>query len=100
MEAQQEFKRVKDKVEWILEKFPHTRNAKPLVVVLHIWKYCDGLDLDIDKLIGQHPSDTETIRRTMQKIQNEEGRFLPVQDVMEMRDERQENIRKFISKDW
>ena len=100
MEVQQEFKSVKDKVEWILEKFPQTRNAKPLVVVLYVWKYCDGLELDIDKLIRQNPSDTETIRRTMQKIQNSEGRLLPIPDVMERRDERQENIRSFISKDW
>lgn len=62
-----------DKVAFILEHFPETRNSDNLLCVMY-WKLVDGAKYVDDIQFATNP---EVIRRARQKIQNEHKRFLP-----------------------
>lgn len=93
-----EFKSVKDKVEYVLKNFPDSRSGSPLATVLYVWKHCDGFDININSFLEADLSEIETIRRMRQKIQNTEGKYIPDLTELKTRDERQTEIKGFISK--
>jgi len=78
-ELLERLKTVKERVEYILEHYPETRNND-----LYLWLiYVRLFDKELSKYIKFIPYEVlkrathfETIRRTRQKIQ-EEGRYLP-----------------------
>ena len=100
MDIKTYFANVKEKVRYVLSQFPETREGGPLLTILYVWKYCEGLDIDINyiykKYLAGELSDTETIRRTRQKIQNEEKEFLPDYSTKERKDSREKEIRRII----
>ena len=72
--------RWKDCVETTLDRHPETRSDNRFLI-LRIWDEL-GLDLTPEQW-ARVPSlpQPETLRRTRAKIQNEEGRFLPWDDL-------------------
>lgn len=72
--------RWKDRVESTLSRYPETRNDNRFLI-LRIWDEL-GLDLTPEQW-AKVPTlpQPETLRRTRAKIQNEEGRFLPREDL-------------------
>jgi len=80
LELLKKLKTVKERVEWLLENFPETRNDDLYLTILY-WRY---FDKKMSKYIKYIPYEVikqairpETIRRIRQKIQNEEGKYLP-----------------------
>jgi hypothetical protein len=61
------------KVEYILEHFPETRNNDNYLCNLY-WKLVDGIK-ELDDVI--YATSPEVLRRARQKIQNEQGKYLP-----------------------
>lgn len=72
-------KTTKERVEWLLQRFPETRNDDFYLYLLYIRYFCPELSNYIKfipyDLVKKAPR-PETIRRVRQKIQ-EEGRLLP-----------------------
>ena len=70
---------VKERVEYLLDKYPNTRNSDLYLIILYLryftelGKYIKYIPYDV---IKKYDGITETIRRMRQKIQ-EEGRYLP-----------------------
>ncbi len=85
MDTIDEFKNTIEKVEYILSKFPDTRNST---------EQC------IKKFQEYWPAiKSETIARCKRKIQNDPNnpRFLPEPEVSLRQEEKQQELRKFIS---
>jgi len=98
--ALMDLKRVKDKVAWVLEKKPHTREDDTLLVI-SVWKrfYREEFhDLVFREFSRPDLPSFESIRRARQKF-NEEGLYLPSEEVMKRRGRKipevQEDLREF-----
>jgi len=72
--------KVKDKVKYILEKYPEARNDDRYLWLMYVREF----EPELSKYIRYIPYNVlkntisfETLRRTRQKIQNEEGLYLP-----------------------
>jgi hypothetical protein len=95
-----EFGILKKQVEWILEKFPDSRNCDFYLIWLWL-KYFSGINAfssiwleykDISKVAGK----LESLTRARRKIQ-EKGRFLPTDPkIIEKRRKKQEAMRKIM----
>jgi len=95
-----ELKTVKDRVMYILSKYPETRNND-----LYLWLiYVRTFEPELSKYIKFIPYDVlkkavsfETIRRVRQKIQNEMGMYLPTDpQVLRKRMRKAEAMRRVI----
>lgn len=71
-----ELKHKAEKVEFILEHFPETRNNDNALCVVY-WRLVDKIK-NIEDI--QFATKAEVIRRARQKIQNEKGKFLPTDE--------------------
>lgn len=76
MKTEEEFKNIRDKVRGILMDYPEVRERSPFRTIIYMWRDYDGLPNWIATLLLDYHekhslSDTETIRRSRQLIQNE-----------------------------
>ena len=73
---------VKERVEYLLDKYPNARNSDLYLIILYLryftdlGRYIKYIPYDV---IKEYDGITETIRRMRQKIQ-EEGRYLPTDE--------------------
>jgi len=106
---------VKGQVEWCLEKKPLTRNDDMLLVI-SVWKnfyrsdFIDFLLWSV-KALEEEPSvwmqkggniknlpSFESIRRTRQKIQNEEGKYKASPEIEDSRRKAESNVKEWALK--
>jgi hypothetical protein len=108
-ETQKEFKKVSTYLKEILVTHPETREGGPLLSIIQVWVEKDGLPQWIAEQLKNHHmghglTDTETIRRSRQKLQNKptkEGEYNPYRpegDTARQRAYRAKKIKSFISK--
>ena len=72
-------KTVKERVEWILQKYPNARNSDLYLTIIYLRKFTElgkYIKFIPYEVIRKYDGIFETIRRTRQKIQ-EEGKYLP-----------------------
>lgn len=96
----EELRTVKDRVKYLLEKYPNTRNNDFYLQLLYL-KYFEGVPLPyIDySVVRRISGKLGTISRVRRKIQHEEGLFPPTSlDVAINRETRSEIIRENIHK--
>lgn len=95
-----QFLNSKSIVEKILEKYPNTRNSDK-ALYLKVFEQWDLVLTDEQKKkFLTMPINFESIRRSRQKIQNEEERFLPDKKVIERRKAEQDTMsREVLSED-
>ncbi len=70
---------VKERVEYILSRYPNTRNSDLYLTIIYLRKFTElgrYIKYIPYEVIKKYEGIFESIRRTRQKIQ-EEGRFLP-----------------------
>ena len=96
----EELKTVKQRVEYLLERYPYTRNDDRYLIILYIRHFCPKLSKYIKfipyDVFKEEVPNFETITRARRKIQ-EEGRFLPTSPrVMRRRRRREKIIRRVI----
>jgi len=75
----QKLKTVKEQVEWLLERYPESRNDDFYLYILYVRHFEPELSRYIEFIpfeLIKKSTRFETIRRCRQKIQ-EEGRYLP-----------------------
>ena len=84
-------------VRHILALNPEARNNDKLLMLLY-WEIIDGIQIpkEFKKAFLTKATHPETIRRARQRIQ-EQGDYLPSQDVLEARRRKQEAMRKALS---
>jgi len=92
---------VKERVEYLLEKYPDARNSDLYLTILYLrrftelGRYIKYIPYDV---IKKYDGVFETVRRTRQKIQ-EEGRFLPTDpDVLRRRKKLAEKFRRVVNR--
>ncbi|MGP0689792.1 hypothetical protein ACW5UC_24920 [Priestia aryabhattai] len=86
---------LKQNVESILDKYEATRSDDKLLQLVY-WKDVDGIDFS--KFGSEYlakATSSESITRARRAIQ-EEGRYLPTEEVAEMRKNREASMRKAI----
>jgi len=91
---------VRERVEYILGRYPNARNSDFYLIILYIRKFIPELAKYIKyipyEIICKHDGLFESVRRARQKIQ-EEGRFLPTDpNVLKRRRKLAEKYRKII----
>lgn len=109
-EYEKEFKKIKDRVEFILENSNAARNDDTTLCFLYWFKFDglnDGLQLENMKKVFNNYSNffnlkgtltpPESITRVRRVIQCKEGRFKPNNEVIEERFKRQETHKEFYS---
>ena len=88
---------VKERVEYILEKYPNARNSDLYLTILYLRKFTElgrYIKYIPYEVIKKYDGIFETIRRTRQKIQ-EEGKYLPTDpNVLRKRRKLAEKFRK------
>ena len=89
----QELLKVRDIVNKILKNNLETRNSDRLPYLKVFEKFNLILTDEQKRIFLKMPVNFESIRRSRQKIQNEEGRFLPIKEVKEARTAEQEKMR-------
>lgn len=96
----QKLKRKKDQVKYLLKTYPETR-SNDLSLQL-AWLHIFGkikLPKIQQQIICKFSGALESVRRTRQKIQNDEGLYLPLDPkIREMRRRRSQAYRKAITK--
>jgi len=78
-ELLEKLKTVKERVEYILQKYPNARNSDLYLTIIYLRKFTElgkYIKYIPYEIIKKYDGVFETIRRTRQRIQ-EEGRFLP-----------------------
>ena len=100
-ELLEKLKTVKERVEYILQKYPNARNSDLYLTILYLRKFTElgkYIKYIPYEIIKKYDGVFETIRRTRQKIQ-EEGRFLPTDlDVLRRRRRLAEKFRRVVSR--
>jgi len=90
---------VKERVEYLLERYPNARNSDLYLIILYLRKFTElgkYIKYIPYEVIKKYDGIMESIRRSRQKIQ-EEGRFLPTDpDVLKRRRRLAEKFRKVI----
>ena len=90
---------VKERVEYLLERYPNARNSDLYLTILYLRKFTElgkYIKYIPYEVIKKYDGIFESIRRSRQKIQ-EEGRFLPTDpDVLKRRRRLAEKFRKVI----
>jgi len=75
-------KTTKERVEWLLYKYPNARNSDFYLTILYLRRFTDlgkYIKYIPYNVIKRYEGIFETIRRTRQKIQ-EEGKYLPTDE--------------------
>jgi len=96
MTLDQKLRTVKDRVEFLLQKYPPTRNNDFYLTLLYL-KYFDNIPLpyiEWDHIVKA--TTPETVSRCRRKIQNDENRFLPTDPKVR----RQRKIAEEIYRQW
>jgi len=93
---------VKDRIEYLLRKYPEARNSDMYLLILYIRNFVPELSKYIRyipyEIIRKYEGLPESVRRARQKIQ-EEGRYLPTDpEVLRKRRRLAEKFRKVIPK--
>ena len=100
-ELLEKLRTVKDRVEYLLARYPDARNSDLYLTILYLRKFTE-----LGKYIRYIPYNVikkyegifETIRRTRQKIQ-EQGKYLPTDpEVLKKRKKLAEKYKKIINK--
>lgn len=100
-ELLEKLRTVKDRVEYLLARYPDARNSDLYLTILYLRKFTE-----LGKYIRYIPYNVikkyegifETIRRTRQKIQ-EQGKYLPTDpEVLKRRKKLAEKYKKIINK--
>jgi len=100
-ELLEKLRTVKDRVEYLLARYPDARNSDLYLTILYLRKFAE-----LGKYIRYIPYNVikkyegifETIRRTRQKIQ-EQGKYLPTDpEVLKRRKKLAEKYKKIINK--
>lgn len=77
----EKLRQVKDKVSYILENFPETRECDKLLTLYYNWEFCGWHEYILTKntliAMAQKMIVPEDIRRVRQKLQHEKGLYLP-----------------------
>src|SRR5579875_3345168 len=93
---QEELKKTKDQVLYLLERYPAARNNDFYLQLLWL-KQCGGVValpwIDWEK-IKANSGKLESVRRVRQKIENEMGLFQPTGPVIKARREEQRKMRR------
>ena len=93
----QRLKTTKERVEWLLKKYPNARNSDLYLTILYLRKFTKlgkFIKYIPYNIIKEYEGIFETIRRTRQKIQ-EEGRYLPTdEEVLKRRRKLAEKYRR------
>ena len=97
----EKLKTVKERVEWILQKYPNARNSDLYLTIIYLRKFTElgkYIKFIPYEVIKKYDGIFETIRRTRQKIQ-EEGKYLPTDpNVLRKRRKLAEKFRKVMPK--
>jgi hypothetical protein len=93
------FRTKKDEVEYLLEKFPQTRENDFYLQFLWL-KVFGKLNLPFIEwnTIKDISGTLETVSRVRRKIQNEDGKFLPSDDVRLRREQKRRTITQTIGR--
>lgn len=91
-----ELKTAKGRVQEILRKYPHTRDSDWWLLIRYLQEWHPELKLFINYQELKNVPMSETIRRVRQKIQNEEGLYVPSCAVDDARKEKEETYRNEI----
>lgn len=87
-----------ERVEYILEKFPITRNSDK-ALDFYYWAYVDGLPVFFPKSQLSLMTPAATIERARRVVQNDEGKFPPtLPGIRKARGIKEQEIRNFISR--
>jgi len=102
-EVLEELRTVKERVEYILRKYPEARNSDFYLIVLYIRKFEKKLSKYIKyipyEVIRGYDGLFESIRRARQYIQNTEGKYLPTDpEVLKKRRIKEQAIRKVVNR--
>jgi len=92
----EELKDSEEKVAWILQKYPRARNHDKLLI-FYFWKEIDNFQGEMDEEAIMQLTNTETIRRNRQFLQNVLHLFEPDEDIKEQREICQEAVRDYIN---
>jgi len=100
-ELLEKLRTVKDRVEYLLARYPDARNSDLYLTILYLRKFTElgrYIRYIPYNVIKKYDGVFETIRRTRQKIQ-EEGRYLPTDpEVLKKRKKLAEKYRKIINR--
>ena len=92
-------KTVKERVEYLLKKYPSARNSDLYLAILYFRKFTElgkYIDYIPYSLIKKYDGTFESVRRARQKIQ-EEGRYLPTDpEVLKKRRKLEKIYRKIV----
>lgn len=92
---------VKERVEYLLEKYPNARNSDLYLIILYLRKFTElgkYIKYIPYEVIRKYDGVMESIRRARQKIQ-EEGRYLPTDpNVLKRRRRLAEKFRRVVPK--
>ena len=106
-QLRQRFTKAKDRVEWLLINKPTTR-GDDRILFLEYFKYFEPIfqyDPETQTITLKHPltyeefrhlTSFETLRRSRQKLQEENPDLLPLPDTVAKRIEREQNFREMI----
>jgi len=93
-------KTTKERVEWLLYKYPNARNSDLYLTILYLRKFTElgkYIKYIPYRVIKQYEGIFESIRRTRQKIQ-EQGRYLPTdEEVLRKRRKLAKKYRRIIN---
>src|SRR5579875_3225439 len=93
---QEELKKTKDQVLYLLERYPAARNNDFYLQLLWLKQFGGIVELpwiDLEK-IKANSVKIESVRRVRQKIQNERGLFQPTDPVIKARRDKQRKMRR------
>ena len=94
----EELIKVKERVEYLLDKYPSTRNSDNYLILLYL-KFFGKWPIPFIEWDKLTDINIESVRRVRQKIHNEEHRFEPTDPAIRLqRQERAEQYRRDIRK--
>ena len=101
-EEKERFETIKDRVTYILEKYPEARNSDLYLIICYIREFVPELSKYIQyipyNVIKKHDGLFESIRRARQHIQNSLGLFPPTDpEVIKRRRRREKVLTKVLS---
>lgn len=96
MDVEQEFESVRNVVKSLLETEPKCRNSDKWLIIETLRQLGFKIYIDYNEL-ERMPS-FETIRRTRQKLQEEDDNLKADDEIQEYRDERQKLVKELMSK--
>lgn len=94
MDVEEEFSKCEDKVRWVLKRYEQARNDDDFLIWF-IKHHVEDKDLNSFAEYKQ-TTNSETIRRSRQHIQNDLGEYLPTNpEVIEKRQLKEKQVREY-----